>query len=103
MIEFNNIEKVVIVFFLYEIMKADTIIHPEEESYMNKMLDQLQITAKDLDRLEIFDYTYCKSIVEQFSSEKMAFAKECFIGMSISDGYVDPREQKLINELCSAN
>lgn len=100
MIDFNNTEKIVVIFFLYEIMKADTIIHPAEESYMDKMLEQFNITTRDLDRMELLDYSYCESVLHGFSQDKMAYAKECFVGMSTSDGYVDYREQNLINELC---
>ena len=102
MIEFNNTERIVVLFFLYEIMKADTIIHPAEESYMNKMLKQFKITTKDIDRMELLDYSYCEAVLQGFSQEKMAFAKECFVGMSTSDGYVDYREQNLIDRLCAA-
>lgn len=97
MIEFNNTEKIVVVFFLYEIMKADTIIHPAEESYMDKMLKQLNISAQDLDRMELLDYSYCESIIKGLSHEKKTLVKEYFIGMSTADGHVDKRERKIID------
>ena len=101
MIEYTNTEKIVVVFFLYEIMKADTIIHPAEESYINKMLELFNISTKDLDRMELLDYSYCESVLRGFSTAKMDYAKKCFVEMSKADGYVDYREQKLINDLCS--
>ena len=101
MIELNSTEKIVVVFFLYEIMKADTIIHPAEESYMDEMLERLNVSTRDLDRMELLDFSYCESALRQFSRDKLAFAKECFVGMSTSDGFVDYREQKLIDELCT--
>ena len=101
MIELNSDERIIIIFFLFEIMKADSIIHPAEESYMDRMLERFGISTKELDRLELLDYSYCKSVLRRFPHDKLTYARECFIGMSLSDGFVDHREQKLIDELCS--
>ena len=80
--------------------KLPFFIHPAEESYMDSMLDLFNITAKDIDRMEMLDYSYCESVLRSFSQDKMALAKECFVGMSTSDGHIDYREQELINKLC---
>ena len=55
-------EKYAIVNILSQIMKADGIIHPKEEEFMDKVYSDLGITDLDLSGYDHFHYEYHKGI-----------------------------------------
>ena len=48
---FTKIEKYAIVIVLLCIMKADGIIHPKEEEFMNEIYSNFDITISDLENI----------------------------------------------------
>ncbi|MBE6287509.1 MAG: TerB family tellurite resistance protein [Mediterranea massiliensis] len=46
---FTTIEKYAIIKVLSHVMKADGIIHPKEEEYMNHIYNEFSITINDLE------------------------------------------------------
>ena len=97
--EFTSIEKMAIIFFLGEIMEADSIIHPNELEFMDLMYEKLDVSPEDLPRLEMMDLEYSKSIISSMAPDKVSFAKDSFVNMALSDGYFDPKERVLIESL----
>ena len=90
-------EKYAIVNILSQIMKADGIIHPKEEEFMNKAYYDLGITINDLEEIANIDDIQAKQIIEEMSGDSKDYALSLFTGMAESDGYVHPRESAVIN------
>lgn len=91
-------EKNAIVFTLSQIMKADGIIHPKEEEYMNQVFRDLNITIDDLSNVANIDEIRAKQIIIGMEPEKREFAKKLFVNMAECDGYVHPREKEIIEQ-----
>ena len=60
---FTTIEKYAIVKVLSHIMKADGIIHPKEEEYMNQTYSDFSITIHDLEDISNIDDIQTKLII----------------------------------------
>lgn len=97
--EFTSIEKMAIIFFLRQIMEADSIIDPREISFLDGMFDILSVTEADLPRLEMMDLEYSKTILNGMPQEKLSYLKNVFEGMALSDNFFDPKERTLIESL----
>ena len=97
MLYYSITEKYAIINILSFIMEADTIIHPKEIAFMNKVMGEMEINVVDLDHMEIKDLTLEKQVILQMSKEKQQEVKKLFIRMAEIDGYVDPREIDIIN------
>ena len=93
---YTLIEKYAIINILSAIMEADTVIHPKEIEYMNSILESLQIVVSDLDHLEIKDSFLDIQTIRNMSKDKRSEALSLFYKMAEIDGYVDPRELKII-------
>ena len=78
-------------------MEADTIVHPKEIEFMNTMMRRLDIRISDLDHMEMKDLTLSKTIIQAMPPQKQKIVKEWFLTMAQVDGYIDPRETKVIN------
>lgn len=92
-------EKYAIVNILSQIMKADGIIHPKEEEYMDKVYDELGITINDLEDVANIDDLQAKLVIDEMSKENRDYARSLFIGMAESDGYVHPKEAAIIERI----
>lgn len=92
-------EKYAIISLLTMIMEADTIIHPKEIEYMDSILMDFAITTDDNEHMEHMDLQVCRSIISNMTDEKQKTAKEMFSTMATVDGYIDPREQQLLETL----
>ncbi len=92
-------EKYAIINILSQIMKADGIIHPKEEEYMDKVFSDLGITINDLEDISNIDDIQSQLIINDMSDENRTFAHSLFVGMAESDGYVHPKEIDIINQL----
>lgn len=99
MTELSRIEKLAIINILTQIMKADGIIHPKEEDYMDKMFYKLNISIKDLEDIADIDDIQAKNIFKMMSSENKNYALKLFVGMAEIDGYFDPTEKEIIDSL----
>lgn len=92
-------EKYAIVNILSQIMKADGIIHPKEEQYINKVYSNFGITINDLEEVANIDDLQAKLIIDEMNTENREYACSLFIGMAESDGYVHPNESAIINHI----
>ena len=101
--DLKTIEKHAIIIILTQIMKADGIIHPKEEEYMDKMFDELNITIQDLENLSDLDDIQVKTILDSMTSEHKKYAFALFVGMAEVDGYFDPTEKAIIDNYYEAN
>ena len=101
--DLKTIEKHAIIIILTQIMKADGIIHPKEEEYMDKMFDKLNITIQDLENLSDLDDIQVKSIFDSMTPEHKKYAFALFVGMAEVDGYFDPTEKAIIDNYCETN
>ena len=92
-------EKFSIVAILSEIMKADGIIHPKEEEYMDGVFKLFNVTINDLEDIGNLDNIQAKCILDEMTNEKKSYVRSLFIEMAECDGYVHPKEMQLINSL----
>ena len=92
-------EKYAIVNILSQIMKADGIIHPKEEEYMDKIYSELEITITDLEDAANIDELQAKLIIDEMNTENRNCTCSMFVGMAESDGYVHPKESAIINQI----
>ena len=99
MIELTKNEKYAIVNILSQIMKADGIIHPKEEEFMDKAYSDLGITINDLEEIANIDDIQAKQIIDDMPNDSKDQARSLFVGMAESDGYVHPREKKIIEQI----
>ena len=60
---FTKIEKYAIINILLCIMKADGIIHPKEEEYMNQTYSDFSITIHDIEDISNIDDIQSKLII----------------------------------------
>lgn len=94
---FAKIEKYAIIKVLSHIMKADGIIHPKEEEYMDKTYSDLSITISDLEEISNIDDIQTKQIINRMNEENKNIARTLFIGMAESDGIIHTKEVEIIN------
>lgn len=99
MIEFNIDEKRIIVAILIAIMEADGIIDPHETDFLDSVLLTLEISELDLDSIDELDFNMVISEFIKFNNPKKELAKKWFVEMAQCDGYADPRELEIINQL----
>ena len=97
--QFTTIEKFAIVTILSQIMKADGIIHPKEEEYMDKVYTELGIMISDMEDITNMDAIQAKSIINAMQVEKKQFAQSLFVSMAKADGYIHPLETEIIDKL----
>lgn len=95
---FTTIEKYAIVKILSHIMKADGIIHPKEEEYMNQTYSNFSITIHDLEDISNIDDIQTKLIICDMSDDNKTIAKALFVGMAEADGIIHPKETEIINQ-----
>lgn len=92
-------EKYAIIAMLSEIMKADGIIHPKEEEYINGIYKQLDVSITDLEDIGSLDVVQAQTIIERMVEEKRRCVRLLFLEMAECDGYVHPKEMRIINGL----
>lgn len=90
-------QKYAIVTVLTMIMAADSVIHPKESEYLDKVLLNLGITPLDVDQIESFDDGVCLKVFKSLDDEQRSYAQSMFCEMAMSDGRLDPREQFIID------
>ena len=96
---FKPYEKYVILYILSKIMKADGIINPKEQEYMNRMYEQWGITIQEISIIMDLDLNSCVHIYSEMSADKKKTARQYFEEMAEADGFVDPRELNVIRSL----
>lgn len=96
---FTTIEKYAIVKVLSHIMKADGIIHPKEEEYMDQTYSEFSITITDLEDISNIDEIQTKLIISGMSGDNKNIAQSLFVGMAEADGIIHPKEAEIINQI----
>ena len=99
MIQLTIIEKFAIVTILLQIMKADGIIHPKEEEYMDKVFAELSITISDMEDMANMDDIQARSVINEMRDDKKQYAQSLFVSMAEADGYIHPKETEIIDQL----
>ena len=66
---------------------------------MDSVFVDFSITIDDNEHMYNMDMPMCLSIIKNMTTEKQKVAKDMFSIMAAIDGYVDPREKKLIESL----
>ena len=99
MTQLTIIEKFAIVTILSQIMKADGIIHPKEEEYMDKIYAELDIRINDLEDMTNMDDIQAKTVINEMFVEKKQYAQSLFVSMAEADGYIHPKETEIIDRL----
>ena len=99
MIQLTIIEKFAIVTVLSQIMKADGIIHPKEEEYMDKVFAELGITISDMEDMTNMDDIQARSVINDMLDDKKQYAQSLFVSMAEADGYLHPKETEIMDQL----
>lgn len=99
MIEYSQSEKTTIISLLSLIMEADNIIHPKEIEYMDSIIDKLGVSHLEYDHLEEIDLHAASNAFKMMDKDKQDDVRSMCHTMSEIDGFVDPRETRVINML----
>ena len=99
MTQLTIIEKFAIVTILSQIMKADGIIHPKEEEYMDKVYAELGITISDMEDMANMDDIQAKFVINEMLDDKKQYAQSLFVSMAEADGYIHPKETEIMDQL----
>lgn len=67
---FTKTEKYAIIYILSCIMKADGIVHPKEEEFMNQIYSNLAITISELEEITSIDDIQANHIVRSMTNKK---------------------------------
>ena len=94
---FNKSEQHVIISVLIAIMEADGVIHPNETSYLNKVLSMFSTSEAEIEEIPSFDPVTTPTILKSMAENNREMARELFIEMAKCDGFADPRELEIIN------
>lgn len=97
--DFNKSEQHAIVSVLIAIMEADGVIHPNETSYLNKILSAFSTSESEIEDIPAFDPMTTPCVLKGMSKDKKDEARDIFIGMAKCDGYADPRELEIIKSV----
>jgi uncharacterized tellurite resistance protein B-like protein len=95
-------EKFAIVSILSKIMKADGIIHPKEEEYLDGIYKAFGVTINDLEDIANMDDIHAKHCIEKMSIENKEYVRTLFVDMAKCDGYVHPKEMEIISSIFDA-
>lgn len=99
MTQFTIIEKFAIVTILSQIMKADGIIHPKEEEYMDKVFAELGIKISDMEDITNMDDIQARAVINEMLDDKKQYAQSLFVSMAEADGYLHPKETEIMDQL----
>lgn len=92
-------EKYAILAILKLIMEADTIIHPKELEFMDKMIAEYGMSLSNLEEISEIDLLTGKSIISKMDAEAKKYSKEIFIKMALVDDDFDDREKAIIENI----
>lgn len=94
-------EKRIIFQILVSIMNADSVQQPEEMDFLDRVFKDFNLTIEEFDHMDDIDMDYLINEYSKFSDDVKEYAQKLFIGMASCDGFVDPRELSIINDLKS--
>lgn len=99
MLEYTDQEKNIIINLLTNIMEADSVIHPNEVEFMNSVMSSINYTIQNLDYGHGKDFYQNKRLFQLMEPAKQQEVKRLLVHMAECDGFVDKREQELIDNL----
>jgi uncharacterized tellurite resistance protein B-like protein len=99
MLTYTDEEKNTIINLLTNVMEADSVIHPNEIEFMNSVMSSLNYTILNLDYGHEKDFFLNKNLFHKMDAEKQLEVKNLLIGMAECDGFIDKREQELIDNI----
>ena len=99
--KFTSTEKYAIVYILNQLMKADGIIDPNEQVYLENIYEELNITIIDLSYVLDYNFDISKQIIAAMPDDKKTKALTYFNTMAQCDGFIDDRETSMINQFIS--
>ena len=99
---FTKIEQYAIIKILSCIMKADGIIDPKEEEFMNQTYNDFAITVSDLEYISSIDDIQANSIVRSITNEKKKQTLSLLVGMAKADGFIHLKEKDIISQILFA-
>jgi uncharacterized tellurite resistance protein B-like protein len=79
-------------------MDADFVIHEKESEFLNNIFESFKITESEVSIISSLDLIQCKQVVREMDCEKKQYAINLFEKMASCDGYIDPREMRIIEE-----
>lgn len=88
-----------VISILIKIMEADGIIDPNEIRFMNQVLEEFQIFEQEIELIDTFDILKSVSTLRGINAAIKDAVLKLFIGMAECDGYSDPRELEIIQNL----
>lgn len=97
--ELSIAEKRVIFYILSLIMKADNILNPAEIDFLDSIFEKFQLDINEFDHMDDLSFDELRKEYRVFSPEIKKYANMLFERMAECDGYVDPRELALIQQL----
>lgn len=93
MTQLSTIEKFAIVTILSQIMKADGIIHPKEEEYMDMVFAELGITISDMEDMANMDDIQAKCVINEMVDDKNGMPSlYSFQWQSLMDIYIQRKQ-----------
>ena len=81
------------------IMKADMILKPEESDFLDQVFENFELSIEEFDHMDDIDLDYLVKEFSKFEEEKKNYARQLCVQMAKCDGFVDPRELKIIELL----
>lgn len=93
-------EKRIIFHILILIMNADNQVLPQETTFLDNIFKEFGLDIDEFDHVELMDIDYLTRLFRTLSKDKQAYAVSLFNGMAACDGFVDPRETKVIKHIC---
>lgn len=95
----NMTERRIIFHILSLIMKADQIIDPAEVEFLDKVFFDYELDISEFDHMEDLTTEELSKAFTILSDDKKEYAKKLFFEMAACDGYIDPREIEIINQM----
>lgn len=96
---YSKSEQYAIVSILIMIMEADGVIDPNEVKFLNDVLSSFHISESELEMINSYDFNRCREILSGMATGALIKAKLFFTEMAKCDGYADPRELEIIENI----
>lgn len=90
-------ERRTILYVLTEVMLADEILHPSEQDFFDKIFSEINADVADMTAMEHIDSDYALSVFHGMSEEKQTRLRQSLFDMTMADGVLDSREQKVLD------
>lgn len=90
-------ERRTILYVLTEVMMADGILHPSEQSFFDEIFDAIGADVADLSAMEHIDKEYALAVFHKMESVKQEHFKQALFSMAMADGVFDPRERVILD------